>query len=296
MKRTVLVTGGTGFLGRHLVARLVERGNRVLVTGREREPVSPDSDFLAEHFQDLTASQLRGLDAVYHLAAETNTRAPDAQQWRVNCEDAVEFLHDCKAANVPSIVYASSCAVYGRAPIPFVERLDGLEPLNAYGAAKLALDKSVQGWAVGIRPTNVFGPGEEKKAAGMSMVAEIVKRLRAGEPVTLFNTCSRDLVAVEDVADVFAVAAKFPPGAYNVGGGAPVDYLSVAIAAAGVLGVLANVERKACPFPFEFQEYTVASLVKLKGVMREAGVEYVPRPWARELRRYIMADWMLEPF
>jgi ADP-L-glycero-D-manno-heptose 6-epimerase len=285
---TSLVTGGTGFIGRHVVRRLLAEGRRVLVTGRE--PPEPGSELLAEDFQKVSYKSLAGVASVFHLAAVTDTRKPDAEQWQVNSEDAADFLLMCRESDVKRLVYTSSCAVYGRGPTPYGESRD-CEPLNAYGAAKLALDKVVSKWAVGLRPTNVFGPGEEHKGSSASFVSQIVAKIRDTEQIKLFSHCSRDLIAVDDVADAIVWGENFPAGVYNVGSGVPVDYLSVAVEAGRLLQLLGSIERVPCPFPFEFQEYTAAQTAKLGRAVAEVGGNWSPKPWRLALADYIRGGW-----
>lgn len=288
MGKTVLVTGGTGFIGRHLVARLVAEGRTVYVTGREAVP--PGADHIADDFQKVRPDFLRRCETVWHLAAETDTRAPDESQWRANATDAIQFLrsaHECGA----KCVYASSCAVYGRAPVPFVETFVS-EPLNAYGAAKLALDKSVFGFAVGLRPSNVYGPGEEHKGRSASMLAQIVDAVRDGRELVLYNRCERDVIAVGDAAEAFHMAERFESGVYNCATGETCEYLAAALRAAQLTGKLARVVRSACPFPSEFQEFTVAGVVKLSAAYRRhVGRNWTPKPWRDALAEFVASGW-----
>ncbi len=285
---TSLVTGGTGFVGRHVVRRLLAEGRRVLVTGFE--PPEPGSELLARSFQDVSYKAVDGIHSVIHLAAVTDTREPDAEQWKVNAEDACDFLRMCLESDVKRLVYASSCAVYGRGPVPFGENRD-CEPLNAYGAAKLALDKVAGKWAVGIRPTNVFGPGEELKGRSASMVSQMVRGIIDGRQLKLYSRCQRDIIGVDDVADAFVWGEKLPAGVYNVGSGTPVEYLSVAVEAGRLLGKLASIERVPCPFPGEFQEYTAAQTSKLSLAISSAGGLWAPKLWRLRLAEYIEASW-----
>lgn len=288
MKNFVLVTGGTGFVGRRLVARLVAEGREVYVTGRESLP--PRADHIAADFQSVSNDFLRRCQTVWHLAAETDTRAPDEKQWSTNGADAVAFLRKAHEAGA-KCVYASSCAVYGRAPVPFVEN-NLNQPLNAYGAAKLALDKMAFGFAVGLRPSNVYGPGEEHKGRSASMLSQIVAAVREGRELKLYNRCERDVIAVDDVAEAFHMAERFEPGVYNCATGSTCEYLAAALLASELTGRLLKASRCECPFPTEFQEYTVASVSRIgEAYRRHVGRNWTPKPWREAVREYVSAGW-----
>ncbi len=292
MNSPVLVTGGTGMIGRHLVKRLVAEGRRVYVTGREDTP--PGALFLARDFHELSAGDVSVFATIWHLAAETDTRAADDTQWTVNYDRAAHFLDRCRRSGASKkLIYASSCAVYGRCPAPYGEERP-CEPLNAYGAAKLALDKYASGFAVGIRPSNVFGPGEEHKGASASYLSTMVAKTRRARSFDLF-ACSRDLIAVDDMADAFLWAERFPTGVYNAGSGAAVDYFAAALEIAKRLDSLIGIHRVACPFPFEFQEYTRCNTAKIAAACRESGRTWNPKPWWAALADYMAGGWPLEP-
>lgn len=292
MGKYVLVTGGTGFIGRCLVARLVSEGRRVYVTGREAVP--PGADHIADDFQKVSQDFLARCETVWHLAAETDTRAPDQTQWDVNARDALAFLRLAQRSGA-KCVYASSCAVYGRAPVPFVET-NGGEPLNAYGAAKLTLDKGAFGFAVGLRPSNVYGPGEEHKGRSASMLSQIVRAVRNGRELVLYNRCERDVIAVDDAAEAFHAAERFEPGVYNCASGETCEYFAAALHAAALVGKLARIKREACPFPAEFQEFTVGSVSRIRSAFRQhVGRNWNPKPWRERLAEYVAAGWPCDP-
>lgn len=290
--KAVLCTGGTGFIGRHVVKRLLAAGRVVYVTGREAVP--PGAEHAADDFQKLSYPFIAAnIDTVIHLAAVTDTRAPDEEQWKTNGEDAAEFLRMCRESDVKRLVYASSCAVYGTAPIPFRESMTELQPLNAYGAAKALLDRLVSGWAVGLRFSNVFGPGEEHKGSAASMVYQITEAVRSGKRIELYRRCIRDLIDVDSVADAVLFAETIPNGVYNVAGGLSVDYRAVVDAVAYPLGIASDVDMLTIdnPCPVEFQEYTAVECRKFTTAVEAAGGRWVPRHWRAALAEYVAAGF-----
>lgn len=287
--KSVLVTGGTGFIGRHVVKRLLAAGRSVYVTGREAVP--DGADHATDSFQSLSSAFLAvNIDTVIHLAAVTNTRADDVDQWQVNATDAVEFLRHCHDVGIPRLVYASSCAVYGKGSVPFRETQNS-EPLNAYGAAKLAFDRIASTFAVGLRFSNVYGPGEDHKGSAASMVSQMVAAVRAGRPVELYPRCARDIIDVDSVADAVCLAESLPPGAYNVGTNAAIEYRAVVEEIGNVLGLVTAVKVIDNPHPVEFQEYTAAHPGKFMAAVEVAGEKWQPRYWRAALGEYLRAGW-----
>lgn len=279
MSKTVLITGGTGFIGKRAAGHFCSQGWEVWVTGREAP--GPNSNFLDRNFQDIAPGALHRFSLVVHLAAVTDTCASDDEQWQVNAHDAVAFAERCANAGV-AFVYASSCAVYGANPLPFREDQPAA-PLNAYGAAKLALDKwsAANSYGVGLRFSNVVGTPDEEahKKTAASVAGRVVAAAVAGAPVEIYRACSRDLIWARDAADAVLNARHLPHGVYNVSMGEAFNYLGLAIDAATAAGVQ-TVSPKIIPNPHgtKFQERTQASCEKLRAAFAAAIEAPVP-PW-----------------
>ncbi|WP_252698776.1 NAD-dependent epimerase/dehydratase family protein [Natronosalvus vescus] len=142
----VLVTGGAGFVGSHLVERLIAQGDDVVVVddlSNSREEWVTDEATLFQ--RDLTNSDaLEGVltpdtDIVYHLAAlkTVNTEQPH-DQFRANTTMTSNVLQAMESVGVGNLAYTSSSTVYGEAPRPTPEDFGPLEPISVYGASKLA--------------------------------------------------------------------------------------------------------------------------------------------------------------
>ena len=144
--RRVLVTGGAGFIGTHLVDRLVARGDEVVVVddcSNGRVDWLPDDVELYE--RDLSSTDaLEGvltpsIDLVFHLAASKQVDAdrPHAQ-FRTNTAATATVLQAMSESGVSRLAYTSSSTVYGEAPRPTPEDYAPLAPISVYGASKLA--------------------------------------------------------------------------------------------------------------------------------------------------------------
>lgn len=190
----VLVTGGAGFIGSHLVDRLHQRGAEVLVAD---DCSNGDSDRLPEGVTveplDLTdpanVDQVvdSSLDRIFHLAARKDPNDDDPKgQFRENTTMTHELLAAARAAGVTDIVYTSSSTVYGEAPRPTPEDYAPLEPISVYGASKLADEGLLSTYAhthemtvYNVRFANVVGP----RLRG-AVIPDFIEKLR-DDPTTL---------------------------------------------------------------------------------------------------------------
>ncbi|WP_458095329.1 NAD-dependent epimerase/dehydratase family protein [Roseomonas sp. WA12] len=252
-----LVTGGCGFIGSHLTAALIGRGDRVRVlddlsTG-SRDNLVPGAELVVGDVADAeTVRQaMEGVDGCFHLAAIASVER-GVQDWlgthRVNLTGMIAVLEAARPRRVP-VVYASSAAVYGdQAVLPIRE--DVLKrPLSAYGADKLGCEQhALVGGLVhgiptlGLRFFNVFGPRQDPRSPYSGVISIFCDRVSRGESVSVFGDGgqTRDFVYVEDVvaAIVAAMAAASPLGmVYNVCTGQPTSVRALAETVAAVFGV-----------------------------------------------------------
>ena len=235
----VLVTGGAGFIGSHLVDAALARGHRVVVlddlsTGDERR-VPKEARFVRG---DIRAAGLDALlreeriDTIFHFAAQVDVRRSvedpifDAE---VNVLGTIRIASAAAAAGVKQVVFSSSGgAVYGE---PVGERADEdhpLDPCSAYGVAKLAGEKYLAaiatygGFALSVlRYANVYGPHQDGRGEA-GVVGIWMNRLLSGQDAVVNGDGgqTRDFVHVADVvsANVAAFQRRLP-GVFNVGTG-----------------------------------------------------------------------------
>lgn len=243
----VLVTGGAGFIGSHVVARLAERGDRVRVvdnfaTGK-RENV-PAAVLLSEldvgdPAVDAVVTEFAP-DAIIHLAAQMDVRHSVADPLfdaRVNVLGGLNLLEAARRAAVPRVVFASTGgAVYGE-PHGFpVDEGHSCRPQSPYGVSKLAFERYLDLYqdlhdvrATILRLSNVFGPRQDPHGEA-GVVAIFSLRCLRGEPCTIFGDGSktRDYVYVSDVVDAFERAIDGTTGGtFNIGRGIEISDLEV---------------------------------------------------------------------
>ncbi len=237
----VLVTGAAGFIGSHLVARLLADGHRVvavddLSTGR-LDNLAParaqagEGRLQFDHL-DVTSDAFDGLvgrmrpAAIVHLAAQVDVRTSverPLEDARHNILGTLQVLEAARRHGVRRVVYAASIAGYGDPPadrIPLTEDVT-TPPISPYGASKRAGGDYVLAYGathgvegVVLTLANVYGPHQSTAGEG-GVVAIFTGRMLAGAPCTVFGDGeqTRDFVFVDDVVDAFARAVRVPEAA-----------------------------------------------------------------------------------
>ncbi len=254
-RKIVFVTGGAGFIGSNIVARLAEDHELdVVVCDRLREAdlgkwrniaKHPIGDFVApEQMFEWLEKRWRDVELVVHMAAVSSTTEPDADKIvHSNFTLSRDLFRWC-ADHQRRFVYASSAATYGGGEHGFdddnsIEALARLRPLNTYGWSKAMFDlfasrQASRGYAppqwVGLKFFNVYGPNEEHKHAMKSVASQIWPKVHDGQTVQLFKSYRsevpdggqlRDFVYVRDVTEVIRWLLDNPEvnGIYNLGSG-----------------------------------------------------------------------------
>lgn len=213
---TVLVTGGAGFVGSHIVDLLVERGARVRIfdnmsSGYEENLAAhSDLDFVIGDILDAAAlsNAARDADLICHQAAQleiTKALEDPVSDLRVNVEGTVNVLEAARRNDVGRVVFASSACVYGQAQERPQPETHPTEPNWAYGVSKLAAEQYARLYSVefgmavtALRYSIVYGPREWYGR----VLPIFLKRADIGEPPVVFGDGSqeRDFVFVGDVA------------------------------------------------------------------------------------------------
>ncbi len=235
----ILVTGGSGFIGSHLVEAWQGRAEvRVLDdfrTGHRRNLAGLQAEVIEGSIldRDLVARAVQGVDYVFHLAAlvsvpESVRRPHDCVA--LNVTGLLHVLEAAAAAGVRKLCFSSSAAVYGNNPeLPKRESMRP-EPRSPYAVTKLDGEYYCQQFAeagqletVALRFFNVFGPRQDPNGAYAAAMPVFMRQALAGEPLTIFGDGgqTRDFIYVKDIvaANVFAATTPGMTGAFNVGYG-----------------------------------------------------------------------------
>jgi UDP-glucose 4-epimerase len=239
--QTVLVTGGCGFIGSHLVEQLVGRGFKVTVADNFANStidnlarVKDDVEVLEMNVNSDTFKQIvadRNFDVIYHLAA--NAYVPPSVKdpiydFENNLVSTIGLLETIRRAELdPKVIVASSAAVYGNpVTVPITEEMI-TDPISPYGVGKLAMERytDVYSRVYGMRTASArffsaYGPRQKKQ-----IVYDFIGKLKK-DPTTMVilgdGTQMRDLVFVEDIVQALLVIMDNSPldgTTYNVATG-----------------------------------------------------------------------------
>jgi UDP-glucose 4-epimerase len=253
--KRVIITGGNGFIGRHLVKRLLNYkqcssivliANRSHFVDRELKEKMPltfytadirDREVISNIFQD------EGADTCIHLAAKISVadsiQDPD-ETMDINVKGTLNVLDACYNSQVNNFVFASSAAVYGDIRELPISENHTLSPLSPYGTSKMLAEHHVSSYsklkkiqnAVTLRIFNVYGKGQTSEA---DVITKFAARLSKGLPPVIYGdgTHTRDFISVADVTDAFLLSIRTmeesennnhnlpSPFVFNIGTGIP---------------------------------------------------------------------------
>jgi len=302
-KKTILITGGAGFIGSNLALYFQENFPESIIVVfdcfRNEEKFSNGNLKSFGHFKNLL--DFKGVvicgninskddinllyeytfDYVFHLAAISDTRVYDQEiilQTNLNSFNDILIL---SKRNHSVLVYASSAAIYGNMPSPQTEGNE--HPENPYGYSKYLMDQVANNFSltnpemtiVGLRFFNVYGPREFYKALTSSMVIQLGHQILDGKAPRLFENSHlilRDFVNIDDVvqANIKACTPK-KNGTYNIGFGKSRSFQDIADILQKELGVDFGTEY--FPNPFDgYQNNTQANIQNAK-----INLDYIPK-------------------
>jgi ADP-L-glycero-D-manno-heptose 6-epimerase len=314
--RTILITGGAGFIGSNLAfyfqnnhpeAKVV-----ILDSFRSGETLSNGNLKSFGHFKNLVG--FRGeiisgdindkdllldleinynFDYIFHEAAISDTTALEQDLMIKTNVNAYKDLLDLAVAHDANMIYASSAATYGNAESP--QRVGREAPQNVYGFSKLSMDNLSREYMkesdisiVGLRYFNVYGPHEYFKNTTASMVLQFGHQLLAGKNPKLFEDSDkilRDFIYIEDIvqANIKAMQPK-QSGIYNVGTGKARSFQDIVDILQREIGTTLECQYIPNPFIGSYQFHTEADIETTKEAlgyepayeMEDAIKAYVP--------------------
>jgi UDP-glucose 4-epimerase len=289
-----LVTGGAGFIGSHVVERLLRDGHRVRVldnfSAGRREHLAfaasnPSLEVVEGDLRDLRAmtAAARGVEVVFHQAAMRSVpRSVDDPLGanENNVTGTLNLLMAAREAGVRRVVYASSSSIYGDRPDLPKREDQPPAPISPYAVSKLAGELYCAAWSrlygletVGLRYFNVFGPRQDPESQYAAVIPRFITWALAGEPLEVHGdgTQSRDFTHIDNVveANLLAASAAGVGGeTFNVGCGSRVSLLEI-------IGFLERIlarklERRHTPTRQGDVPHTLADIGKAKRLLRYA--------------------------
>ncbi|HXU87961.1 MAG TPA: NAD-dependent epimerase/dehydratase family protein [Methylomirabilota bacterium] len=244
--RRLLVIGGAGFIGSHVVDRLTgedvgqivvyddfTRGRADNLQGALRDPRVKVFEVGGNILhRDILGAAMKDADCVFHLAALWLLHCHDYPRsaFEVNIGGTFNVLEACVAAGVKRLVYSSSASVYGDAVVTPMTEDHPFNNRTFYGATKIAGEQMCRAFHhryglsyVGLRYMNVYGARQDERGAYTSVIMKVLERIADGLPPIVFGDGSQtyDFIYVDDVARANVLAAKSDATDrfYNVGRG-----------------------------------------------------------------------------
>lgn len=245
--RTILVTGGAGFIGSHIVALLISRGFRVVVldnfsTGK-RDYVPPDAILISGDVRskdDIAQAFTHGVDAVIHIAGQASIKlsySDPTHDLSVNTIGTLNILEACLQHKVGRLLFASSMTIYGNPSVCPTPESTPPAPVSYYAVTKYAAERYVHLTAertdlafplnaTSFRMFNVYGERQSLTNPYQGVLAIFLGRMLRGEEIVIHSDGqqSRDFIYVEDVARAWvdALDAEQTFGeVINLGTGSP---------------------------------------------------------------------------
>ncbi len=261
----VLVTGASGFIGSHLVERLVRDGHRVrafvhynsrndwgnleLINPAVKREVEVVTGDIADPFS--VHSAIKGVQVVYHLssliAIPYSYIAPQSYV-QTNVQGAMNVLQAARNEGVDRVVHTSTSECYGTAQYVPIDERHPLQGQSPYSASKIGADMLAESYwrsfglpVATIRPFNTFGPRQSARAVIPTIIAQVLK----GGPVKLGALSpTRDMNYVDDTVDGFLAVGTHPAAigqVINVGSGREISIGDLALVIVGLMGSSAEV-------------------------------------------------------
>jgi UDP-glucose 4-epimerase len=236
----ILITGGSGFIGSHIVEHYQGKAEEIRVldnlrTGYRKNLDGLDCTFIQGSVTDreLVRKAVQGVDYVFHMAALVSvpeSMAKPGECVDINVHGLLNVLEEASAAGVKKLVFASSAAVYGDNPT--VPKLESMlpEPKSPYAITKLdgeyylgMFQSEGRLETAAIRFFNVFGPRQDPKGAYAAAVPIFIEKAIKSEDITVFGDGeqTRDFIYVKDIVGALTFAAETPgvTGVFNAGYG-----------------------------------------------------------------------------
>ena len=233
----ILVTGGAGFIGKHLVNYLLDKGNIITIFDNFSNSEEKSMNHFIKNGVKVVNGDIRKFkeilketvdqDILIHLAAKISVSESilnPSETFEVNVDGTKNVLEACKRSNIKKVIIASSAAVYGES-VPKIKLKENTKtnPISPYGKSKLVMEQEIRKNNIDciiLRFFNIFGIGQTPEYAGV--ITKFIEMISTNKPLEIFGDGmqTRDFVSINDVVEsIYDAIKNGKNGTYNIASG-----------------------------------------------------------------------------
>ena len=233
----IIITGGAGFIGKHLVNYLLDKGNVITIFDNFSNSEENSMGYFIKNGVKVINGDIRKFeeilketenqDILIHLAAKISVSESilnPSETFEVNVDGTKNVLEACKRSNIKKVIIASSAAVYGES-VPKIKLKENTKtnPISPYGKSKLVMEQEIRKNNIDciiLRFFNIFGIGQTSEYAGV--ITKFIEMISTNKPLEIFGDGmqTRDFVSINDVVEsIYDAIKNGENGTYNIASG-----------------------------------------------------------------------------